>query len=878
VSWLPLLRQVREKLFPSVDAFTPQSFADRDWSALAAYVGIYQNLVLDKYGASHSFFRINLPQHDVATDEILHQIQAAVRDCFLSMPPELAQTEIHATKSGEYGALLAEYERLGARAGLLHELRREQCAYLRRGIGLRNILKTEVMLVNGVLPANPDAAEWRKRIGDNGGNFAVKRRPMSRAEFARSAQTHRLAGDTLRDILRRVGGSITPLTAEEITGWFYRLFNQAEAIEQGLPNHYDYDRMPFVDGWMCGDFSIGRDSIRIGEYHHGMVSLALKPRKTRPLELNRALGQLDFGDFRTVIKIRRLDKEKEKQALKVRIQHADSMRKLGVSLLDAVISPHRKRDKEEQDQNVEATSELAEAKRLLQDLRDNSAELVAVQQNFHVWDRNAGRLREKQAKLAALLANVAEARGWQESRTLLPAFLSAMPGVYAPFYRPLKPRCWMAADLAPVERGLETDEAPRCLFGNAKDGLVPIDLRDRRQTLAPVTYISGAMGSGKSVVGNRLLYTHYQDGDIAVCLDSGFSYNHLFDALACTRIAFDRQVTINPFQMHGVGEYHQVVMEPAPAVCGKIAQIIEVLLTSKQTTPVTEAGRNTLARIVRATFAWGSAQRKKTVTLSDFAQHLAEADGGRELLERLRPFLNGGVYGAWFDGPATTGANRRALHVDFSAIVKDQQLMAALVPVVAVMVSELMLQHPGVNKILVFGEMWKFIANGRTAEIIVETFREYRKAGAIVIAESQTIVELEELNPAVATAVMQGAQTWILLPQGAEKHVNAAIKTLDLNQGQQHILKTLATKTEVSGTFPVNYREALLVRGHGPSRVSGKIRIMLTPLEYWTFTTAPEDVNYLRAVVNSGKIARAEAIRMLARQYPCGIAYGMVKD
>jgi conjugal transfer ATP-binding protein TraC len=388
------------------------------------------------------------------------------------------------------------------------------------------------------------------------------------------------------------------------------------------------------------------------------------------------------------------------------------------------------------------------------------------------------------------------------------------------------------------------------------------------------------MGSGKSVVGNKLVYTHYQNGDIVVCMDSGFSYNNVFDAFDGTRIAFNpnKKTTINPFQMYGVTEYNNVVMEPSPAVCGSIANVIEVLITSKQSTTITEAERNTLARIVRTTFAWGSSQQRNVVTLSDFAQHLAEATGGRELLERLRPFLKGGVYGEWFDGPSTTAANKRALQIDFSWIVKDKQLMAALVPIVAIMISELMLQNPGINKILIFGEMWKFITSGRTAEIIIEAFREYRKAGAIVIAESQTIVELEEQNPEVASAVMQGAQTWILLQQGAEKHTSAAIRALELNQGQQNILLNLGAKTEVAGAFPVNYREALLVRGHGPARVSGKIRIMLTPLEYWTFTTAPEDVNYLNSIVAGGGASRQEAIRMLARQYPCGVAYGAAKD
>ncbi|QSR85039.1 VirB4 family type IV secretion system protein [Methylacidimicrobium sp. B4] len=843
----------------------------RDWSDACPYVGLYDRFLIDKFGGVHAFYRTYFPQADIASPERLSELQEQLRLILIQLPPEIAQTQHLFTCNGDYGPVLEEFTRIASHPAVA-PMRANKAQRLTERMLRRKLVWIETHTILTAVPSGSavgGGSEWNQRISGQGAP-SIQRRRLTREEFDAAVHSLETAESVLADTARRAGAQIHPLEAHGIADYFFRLWNPGLAVENGTRLNYDYNSMPFVDSWMLQEMRVERDYLQIGDYAHGLVSMVGLPLETRPRDMERMTVGLPFRDVRVSLIVRRTDKLAEMERLRKRIDWADQRMRMGLNLIDMLHKPHDDR-RDSGVQNIEAWMQIEEAQSLLSDVRSGADDLVQVQLTVHSWHREPNEVRRRAKLLLNRFGDLARARGWIERSSLLPVLMTEMPGVYAPLLRPLLVRARMAADLLPIFRGLESEEKPVHLFGNTTGGLVALNLEDKRNEGASMLYISGVKGSGKSVLAQLILLRHLGPEAILLIIDKGSSYDRLVELLGGTtvRLEADRPICFNPFQVYVGATESGELREPEPGELAKVIHCLEILANAGQEELSTEE-RNILEAIARQTFSNAVKNRERLVTLSDFSLQLAYRSDARFLAERLKPFVEG-RYRSWFNGETQFHLKSRVVHFDFEHISQDESLAAALIPMSTLFVSDMILSHPEAFKILVFGEMWQHINNPTTANLIVDAFKTYRKKRCAIIGESQAILDLTDSSK-VAKAVIQNVDTWILLPQGSEQHVEFAVHELELTKGQRDCLLNLrnAARLHPDGEAEL-WREAFYLRGRGVDALSGIVRVEIEPEEYWLTTTTPADLPAWKAAREAFGNDLSQALAALARQFPTGV-------
>ncbi len=843
-----------------------------DWSDACPYVGLYGRYLVDKFGAVHAVYRTYFPQADIASPERLSELQEQLRLILTQLPPEIAQTQHIFTCNGDYGPILEEFARIPSHPSVA-PLRADKARRLSDRMFRRKLVWIETHTVLTAVPnrhAAGDGSEWTQRVS---GPWAppIERRRLARAEFDAAVHSLEMAESVFVDTVRRAGARIGALDAHGIAEYFFRLWNPGLAVENGTRVNYDYNRMPFVDSWMLQEVRLEPDHLQIGDYAHGLVSLVSLPLETRPRDMERMTVGLPFRDVRVSLIVRRTNKLAEMEKLRSRIDWADQRMRMGLNLIDMLHKPHDDR-RESGVQNIEAWMQIEEAQSLLSDVRSGADDLVQIQLTIHFWHKEPSELRRRAKQLINRFGDLSRSRGWIERSSLLPVLMTDMPGVYAPLLRPLLVRARMAADLLPIFRGLESEEKPVHLFGNTTGGLVALHLEDKRNEGASMLYVSGVKGSGKSVLAQLIVLRHLGPDSILLIIDKGSSYDRLVELLGGTtvRLEAERPICFNPFQVYVGATQSGELREPEPSELAKVINCLEILANACRHEELSTEERNILEAITRQTFSNAVKNRERLVTLADFSRQLAYRSDARFLAERLKPFVDG-RYRSWFNGETQFHLKSRIIHFDFEHVSRDESLAAALIPMSTLFVSDMILSHPEVFKILVFGEMWQHINNPTTANLIVDAFKTYRKKRCAIVGESQAILDLTD-NSKVAKAVIQNVDTWIMLQQGSEQHVEFAVKELDLTKGQRDCLLNLrnAARLHPDGETEL-WREAFYLRGRGANALSGIVRIEIEPEEYWLTTTTPADLPAWKAAREVFPNDLSQALATLARRFPIGV-------
>lgn len=842
----------------------------RDWADACPYVGLYDRYIVDKFGGVHSFYKTYFPQVDIVSPSRLAELQDQLRLLLTQLPHEIAQTQHLFTCNGDYGPLLEQFAAVPSDP-LVESFRERKAKRLFQKMVKRKLVRIETHTVLTVAPQSRiKQTEWFLRIGGRE-SVEIERRRISKAQFDSAVASLQAAESVFAEIMKKASARFVPLDAHEIADYFFRLWNPGLAVEEAMKVNYDYERMPFVDSWMLQEVTVHKDMIQIGDYYHGLVSMVGLPLETRPRDMEKLTVGLPFRDVRVSLIVRKTEKTKEMEKLRKRIDWADQRMRLGLNLIDMLYKPHENR-RESGIQNIEAWMQIEEAQNLLKDIRSGEDDLLQVQLTVHFWHKQKEEVKKRAKILLNRFGDLSRAKGWIEQSSLLPVLMSELPAVYAPLTRPLLVRGRMAADLIPLCRGLESDEKPIHLFGNTTGGLVPLDLEDKRNEGASMLYISGVKGSGKSALAQIIVLRHLRPDSWLIILDKGNSYDRLVELSGGTTIRLDMATPkcFNPFEVYTQRNSKGELIEPSDHELIKVVNCLEILATSQRGEPLRIEEKNILESLTRQTFSNAIKNRATYVTLDDFARQMAYRADAQFLAESLKAFVDG-RYKRWFNGTTQVHWKTKVIHFDFEYISKDKDLASALIPMAVLFVSDIILSHPHVLKMLVFGEMWQHVSNPATAHLIIEAFKTYRKKRCAIIGESQAILDLVD-NPAVAKAVIQNVDTWILFPQGSEHHIEFAVKELELTKGQRDLLTHLRSCSRVHPDGEVElWREAFYLRGRGPESLSGVIRAEIEPEEYWLTTTTPADFPAWDAARKAFPEEMNQALESLSAKYPLGV-------
>ena len=840
------------------------------------FVDIYGNLLLDIYACSHAFYEMDSPAADVASSERLTAIQEQLSNMVDHFPEKICQVQFNYSTSGDYRNEITEHAQYDGTWEIANQLRHARAQRLLAETKSRSLIKTKTVMVLSVLPKNGGVLSPTKLSLAGSGDVWMSKRFPDLLDVEEAESSLKIAESVMDDCLQKVGIRARRMSAVEIAAFYYELFNQDLAGDWGVPLNYDYDTTPFNDAWLCNSWEWDGSCFKIGEYWHSWISMNAKPQESMPRLIERITTGLPLPGLRVCLSVRRLDKSQEADSLRTRRNLTMQRMKEPLSWIDRIISPSKKEDIRTAEYNVEAKDEIDEANTLLSELRSGKEFLAMCQLVVHTWSKSREEILERREIITSRIADMNKARGLAEHHSAYEVMRSSLPASVEPLYRWVKVKGRMAADLIPLDKGFEGGrEEPVCLFRNRAGGLVRLNLFQKGIANAPLAFVSGASGSGKSFLVNQLIMQHLIGDSIAVIMDVGGSYAPLLEIMGGQMIKFDTEkpLCINPLQVYASSRGG----EPSASDRARICRAIEPMLIQPDD-PQGILPPNVIAmldRAVEAAFAESAVHFTPFVTLSDIHRIInAYPDGGSIVAARLKPFTRGQLYGQWFDGPTTIDLRSRMVCFDMKGISREVRLMKALAPMVVNYVYDIIMANRSRPKMLVMDEMWSFLAQERIMNFIVEAWKTFRKENTLVIGVSQSLAGDVASNPPVAAAIVQNTETWFMLSQGKEVDSRAAVDLLGLTEGQADLLSNLKQHRGMTRSGEMqSWRECLLIRAsHNLSENSGVIRIQTTPEEYWLATTEPTEAAMLREVASRMKGDYFAAAQYLASQHPAGLA------
>ena len=825
------------------------------------YVQVYGRLLQDVFGGSHAFYRIDSPSLEVASVEILVALQDQLSMLFEALPDGIVQLQWHFVTSGNYQEEIHAHSKFPSDSPIANILRGERVLQWEKASRQRKLQRVSTILVVSCLPGGM-ASHGRQEKEPR------RFRPLTEALSHAAAQMLTLAQELLEASLQRVGISLRTMDAAEIAEFFYALWNPELSQGLGIPCRFDPEEGNFMDAWLCQDWLLEKDAWQVGSFRHAFVSMEAKPQQSMPRLIERLTTGTGLADLHIVLSLRRLEKCEEIQRLRGQRNRALQKMREPLSLIDRLENPKGRVDPMTAQYHVEARMEAEDANQLLSEIHSGRETQCLAQLVVHTWAKTREESEESRGILLQAMSDMESARGVAETFGTHAIFQSSLPGSLMPLPRWVRMKTRMASDLTPLHNGFETGEKPLCLFRGSSGGLVSLNLFDHCNIDAPLAFVSGSSGSGKSFLVNQLLLQHLGVRPRIVILDMGGSYARLVRLLGGQMVSLeeDHPICLNPLGLFALKE------EPSPSVRGRICRIIEEMASDKE--PLTCAMGDRLDIALESLFCRSRAEGLENLTIDDLVRFLSRGDSlARDLADRLQPFTAGQRYADWFCGETCLDMRGDLVCFDLKGIRRDARLCRVMIPILIHLLHDMLGADRLREKILVMDEMWDFIRNPRLVEFVIEAWKTFRKENTVTLGVTQNLGADIADHPEVGAAIIQNTETWFLLDQGRPQQMEKTCEILELTEGEREILARLrrGNRKDDHGD-PEFYRSALMIRGRRNGvRNSGEIRISPLPKEYWMATTTPMEAAFFDQTLSASAGNLEVALDHLAKHHPYGL-------
>ena len=410
----------------------------------------------------------------------------------------------------------------------------------------------------------------------------------------------------------------------------------------------------------------------------------------------------------------------------------------------------------------------------------------------------------------------------------LPLFLASLPGHTHLNARAHPASTDVAARFLTMSASWDGCPTPQFLTPADDEKLLGIDLFDKDELTAKHGLVLGVTGEGKSVLTNALLTSFFcanKDHHVIV-IDDGGSYRRLCELLGGQYLepTLDGTYSFNPF----IDREFLADPEDHSDFLTFMTLLVQLMLRKSD---LTNNEKTIIQKCVGEAYELA---KDRTPILSDlrraFAEFAADDEDDKKIARDFYKNLT-----IWVEGPYALLFNRQS-SFDASSrfVVFDLNKMqdSAIKPVLLAIIKSVI--HPKVankrlRKIIALDEVWKFLKDSAGADLVNEWYKAGRRfnVGCYVITQSPE----DLLNSPVATAVSQNSTVkWILnIGGGYDK-----LHLLKLSPEDIETIRNLGKNPERS-----LYRKVFLQLGARKS----VIRSTLSKIEYWLYTTDPNDVN-----------------------------------
>ena len=545
-------------------------------------------------------------------------------------------------------------------------------------------------------------------------------------------------------------------------------------------------------------------------YHHRAVNLVVRPGAISAPTITHLLEQIP-GDYDFSVAVHSLNQEAADKALSLQATVASVIN--GLSLFTRY---------------HEAELQTRDADLLQAHVKETSQKLFLLTVHVVLRHADARGLTTNADKAVLAFRRLDDSIAVIDDMNHLPLFLASLPGHTHLNARAHPASTDVAARFLTMSASWDGCSVPQFLTPADDEKLLGVDLFDKDELVAKHGLVLGVTGEGKSVLTNALLTSFFcADADNhVIVIDDGGSYRRLCALLGGQYLepTLDGTYSFNPF----IAPEFLVDAEDRADFQTYITLLVQLMLRKSD---LTNNEKSIIHKCVEKAYELA---KDRTPILGDLYQAFADFTADDEEDKRIsRDFYKN--LAIWIKGPYSLLFNRQS-SFDASSrfVVFDLNKMQdpSIKPVLLAIIKSVI--HPKVankrlRKIIALDEVWKFLKDSAGADLVNEWYKAGRRFNVACYVITQSPEDL--LNSPVATAVSQNSSVkWILnIGGGYDK-----LHMLKLSEEEIETIRNLGKNPERS-----LYRKVFLRLGERKS----VIRSTLSKMEYWLYTTDPNDVN-----------------------------------
>jgi conjugal transfer ATP-binding protein TraC len=585
------------------------------------------------------------------------------------------------------------------------------------------------------------------------------------------------------------------------------------------------------------DVVIGLDHFVVGDVFHRVVSLKHLPERTFA-GMAEALRALPFNSS-LHLSVDALDQQREIASLGIqrRIAYSSVVGKKGVSDLDA-------------------QAKLTDIESMLSDIIQGREKVFKVSLNVTLRSLNEFELDSQLSQTLQAIRSLGGAEGMVETHAAFDIFCQySLPNARSR-ERAIKLSTSNLTDLIPIFGGWRGHEVPNVLMRTREGSLFTFDPFSRQLTNSNMI-VSGGSGAGKSYFTNSLLAQMLNSRPKVFILDIGGSYKKICENLGgeYVELGIKEGMSINPFSTDGLDPSDT---ENWDRKVKFLVALVELMTKDHGHSSLGRLEKAELEKLIQETLSEDEAPQLRNLR----SRLLKHADTTIQKLGRiLSLWCEDSPFGRFVDRPTTIEISKDFVCFDLKNLDAHPELQSVCLLMITDLIWREVQKDRTIMKFTVFDECWKILEDEAAAQFVGSVFRTFRKYRASAIAISQTIDDFSKSR--VASAIMPNSSVkWILKQKGADQ--NSIQEALQLNEREMALIASLES---VKGKFSESF---LLCEDKRQI-----VRIESTPLEYWLFTTDPQDLALLERIKNEKpNLSSLDLLTLASTRYPEGAGGG----
>ena len=414
---------------------------------------------------------------------------------------------------------------------------------------------------------------------------------------------------------------------------------------------------------------------------------------------------------------------------------------------------------------------------------------------------------------------------------------------------------WTCTNIAPWIAEWTGTQTPMMLFAGRRGQLLYFDPFDNTQGNYNISCCATS-GSGKSFLTQEWVCNCLGSGGRVFIIDAGHSYRNLCKLLRGTYIDFgddDLDIRLNPFSFINPDDPKHFA-EQFPLIKMLVSQM------ASPDAPLTAVQKGYLEKAIL--MAWNEYKNHATITNIVDALLAIDSDDPdvkhqtNDIAVMLQSFTKDGMYGTYFEGPATVDLDNQFVVLELDALNAKPDLQSVVLLILMLRITQVMYlsKNKKQRKLCIIDEAWRLLAKGQAGDFIQEGFRVARKHGGSFMTITQRLSDYHS-SPAAEAALSNSDYTLYLRQKSDELTLAGEKGWLDKHNGSIELIRSLET---VQG----KYSEVVI---HSPKGLV-PVRFIVDPLTEKLFSTKADEVQTIQQAIADGR-SIMDAVRELSEKH-----------